>query len=436
MKTNALRSSDPSVLYESIAAHRLPLAGMRYSDQLLKKERRACLLMANLKRHLEKAGAPEVPWSQLMYPGLPCPLKAIEPMDSGAAPRYSELFKVKPGLGGDPRTVGVLVRAEEGWVCLPPPPSLTRPQHLKACQRFQELVRSSDYELYDHQQSPDGVWRSLAVRSNARGDLMLVVNLHSGSLRDDIEEDIHHSLVQFFTEGAGADLDVQSLYVNKIPHDDAFLESSPVLLWGRPFLPHRFMGLSLSYGPLSVLPERLDAEERLAACVERVGEVTGRSTVVEVGSPHSLTALALSAKARACVGLNVHRNATADALRNSPGPNVSFEHGVPAEVLSRVLSAQPPPDDLLALVHTHGHTLNHRLLHTLRASIADRVLLLHRASAASDTSDTEDALLSSVARILCSGQRHHRPLLPKLAFAVDCLPDSCELTVGVLLQRL
>ena len=92
MKTNAFRSSDPSVLYDSIAAHRLPLAGMRYSDQLLRKERRACLLMASLKRHLEKAGAPEVPWSQLMYPGLPCPLKAIEPLVSAARALLGKAF--------------------------------------------------------------------------------------------------------------------------------------------------------------------------------------------------------------------------------------------------------------------------------------------------------------------------------------------------------
>jgi len=433
-------ADDLEALHAHILRTRLPLHGMEYHEQLQKKNRKSGIFMSHFKTHLKDARAPEVPFSQLMYPGLPCPLLSIEPLSSEDPRRHTDFFLVGTGADGAV-VVGPEVNTRGGWVCVPPHPALTRPEHLSACEHFRAYVAESGHGPFQHIRRPEGLWRSVTLRSNARGELVLVANLHSSNLSTELETELQHSMLHYFTEGPGAECGVHALYFNKYAHSDAYLSSSPSLLWGRPYLHYSFMGITYSAGPLTPLPSSLEAERRLVECVRRLAEVGERSTLLEVGFGHGLLSLALSGVTRGVSGVSTRRTCVADARRNANAPNAAFEYGRPAEMLTRALAVSPAPEDLVAVVHTRGRAMDGSLVAALAESPADRVLLLHPTSAALDCSAADAGLLASAAALcrtphLSPSRPRPRPLAPRLAFAVDSAPGANDLTMGVLLQRL
>nr|CAD7404886.1 unnamed protein product [Timema poppensis] len=85
---------------------------------------------------------------------------------------------------------------------------------IKACQ---ELVKTVGKPIFDEVKRK-GFWKSLLIRCNEAGDVLVQVDLHAANQKDadTIFKEMNYVLIEFFSTGSGKDCNVKSLYLKII----------------------------------------------------------------------------------------------------------------------------------------------------------------------------------------------------------------------------
>lgn len=77
------------------------------------------------------------------------------------------------------------------------------------------MVRSSEIPVFDPK-TYTGHWRQLTVRLSLKtGQLMLICVVHTENMENSASESLKKLIFNFFTEGAGSECKVDSLYFQK-----------------------------------------------------------------------------------------------------------------------------------------------------------------------------------------------------------------------------
>lgn len=80
---------------------------------------------------------------------------------------------------------------------------------------FQDLVRSSKLPVFDPE-NYTGYWRQLTVRLSLKtGQLMLICVVQTENMEVSALNSLKQLILSYFTEGAGTDCKVDSLYFQK-----------------------------------------------------------------------------------------------------------------------------------------------------------------------------------------------------------------------------
>ncbi|ORZ01558.1 S-adenosyl-L-methionine-dependent methyltransferase [Syncephalastrum racemosum] len=183
-----------------------PLHDTAYEDQLQQKHRRNAKQLANLKRQV--AALPtlrsdpdkktQVAWAFEKEN----PIQILDPIASPEENGYRTKCEFTMGrdLEGKP-TVGFLLgQYRHGFTSvLDPSDCLHVPRTAKLiAQKMQDYIRASKYDVYDKVEKK-GVWRSLMVKAQRTGDVMIVIQLKASELDDAQLDAEKKKLVEFWT---------------------------------------------------------------------------------------------------------------------------------------------------------------------------------------------------------------------------------------------
>ncbi|KAF2356725.1 S-adenosyl-L-methionine-dependent methyltransferase [Trinorchestia longiramus] len=202
-----------STQHEKLADSITPLWRLRYKVQLQMKQDKAVEVLQALKKKLQANGIEKFPAQQVT---TLCPLQDIIPSPVIHGYRNKDEFVVRPGVDGDPKTVGFITGhpADPYTVCVPPTHLLNiKPRHKAVCCHFENFIRQNKHPACLHFSDKPGVWRVITVRSTRAGHLMAIVVVHPHTLTQEELAELKGDLTSYFSTGAGAAAGLTSLYI-------------------------------------------------------------------------------------------------------------------------------------------------------------------------------------------------------------------------------
>jgi len=422
-----------SNMHDIVSNNITPLANLRYSEQLIEKEKRAKAVLRTLRKELQTVRLPA------LHRQMACPLDPIESSPVLTSYRSKDEFVVNRGVDGNPKTVGFLTGhpGSKTTVCVPP----TNLLHIKATHKavahlFENFIRQSPHDACLHFKNSPGVWRNITVRSNEQEELMVLVVMHPHTLTMNQKLEIEESLVDYLIEGPGSDLNIRSLFLQECQHTYCPRSVAPFkLLHGEPHIIDRCQGMQIALAPDTYFPINVPSADILFSKIKEIGDITPKTTVLNVSSGHSTVSVLLAGAARGCVGVESSEAAVEEAQENgrrNDVTNCQYIVGPPELVLRRLRPTLAGCADLLAVLQG-GAALHPKVVAAVReAAGIQRVLVL--------SSKPSDQWAGRVAALGCREPYRPRqaptaPLLPHRAVAVDGGPHTNALDMALVLLR-
>ncbi|KAJ8361655.1 hypothetical protein SKAU_G00181800 [Synaphobranchus kaupii] len=377
-----------------------PLWRLSYEQQLqLKQERQE-----DIVRCLSDAGAYRCP-----------PVLPIRPSPVTDGYRNKSTFSVNVGPGGDPKTVGFYVGTgkERNIVCVGGDHLRNVPEKHKLVARcYEEFLRLSPLDpcLLFHK---GGHWREITVRTNSAGHTMAIVFFHPQTMALD-EVQLHKAaLLEYFTQGPGADCQLDSLYFQESSMTRCSHQQAPFqLLYGASHIYEDLLGLRFRISPdaffqvntagaevlynsirelcaledggkavgeLSALGNVGEAVGELSALGnvgEAVGELSdiseaglGGATLLDVCCGAGVIGISMASAVSRVIGVEIVEQAVEDARYNATlnhAWNCSFLPGKAEEVLPSLLPSLSSQHGLVVVANPSRAGLHYRTVRALR----------------------------------------------------------------------
>ena len=236
--------------------------------------------------------------------------------------RSKDEFSVHLDIEGQP-TVGFFVGGgSTGVVCVEPKEvEVVKDSHKRVASGYQQIIRESklppDLHLGPRLGGVEGVWSSLLVRSNQKGDLMARVSICAKQLDKAQIQTARDELVTGFTQKV--DLDLHSLYMEL---SDIKGNKTLELLQGQPYIEEDLMGKKILLGPNSFFQGHHAMASTLVKVLRSKLKSNNVATLLDLCCGVGNFSLHLAENYRDCIGVDVtdtalaFKNAQTNGLEN------------------------------------------------------------------------------------------------------------------------
>ncbi|KAF6212009.1 hypothetical protein GE061_012527 [Apolygus lucorum] len=315
-----------------------PLANMDYPDQLKLKKRWS----GNVLRTIKTMPLPKVRTN----------LHTIIPSPVVDHYRNKDVFSIRTGVDGNPKTVGYFAGspAKGDVVCIEPTRLRNlKPRHTKLAEVFQDLIRESPLKAC-HDLHDGGFWRSITVRSNQNGETMVIVVTHPKGASKEEEEDAKLLIKERFQ-----DHNLTSLYYQSSPHTRVTHDVIPYeLLMGEPHIYESIGEYRFRISPDSFFQVNVEAAPLLYDKAISFVDPSPKNTLLDLCCGTGTVSIFASKMFRGCVGVDSIKHAIDDAEFNASSNfvfNCHFTTGLVEKSLGRILGELDMSPELSAVLN-------------------------------------------------------------------------------------
>ncbi|XP_077866554.1 uncharacterized protein LOC102808143 [Saccoglossus kowalevskii] len=245
--------------------------------------------------------------------GLPCVIENTKPSPQTESTRNKCELSVGVGYHGDRKTVGFFIgqmRSE----CYVVKFSFYKTD--KKNDVYEKFLRSSSLDvMLDFQDG--GFWRHCTVRTNLKGDVMVVVKIHPQNLskdelrkhKDELKNHFLHSLKN----------DITSLYIQESIHMRETHESCPYeLLYGEPYIYEKILNkFKFRISPDSFFQTNTLAANVLYKTIKDLCQVTNDTTLVDICCGTGTIGIVMAESVKKVIGIELISQAVDDAKLNA-----------------------------------------------------------------------------------------------------------------------
>ncbi|RZC38967.1 tRNA (uracil-5-)-methyltransferase -like A, partial [Asbolus verrucosus] len=417
---------------EKLKSSTIPLWDVPYEEQLKNKQEEARNILRRLGNELARLNPDLREWltkQKALHNGLPCELLNIRHAEECNGYRNKCAFTVGIDEETQLPTVGFRIGSYvNGVTGVGSIDSLKHiPESMKlAVKLFQDYVRASDLDVFNFEVHT-GHFRQLTVRT-AQNQLMLVVGIHPQNLSEEKVKEFKDSLINYFTEGAGKEAKVTSLYyqkiMKKISGEDA---AAAEHLWGDTHICESLLDLKFKISPEAFFQINTKGAEVLYKSIIELGAPAENSTVLDVCCGTGTIGLCFAKKCSKVLGIEIVPQAIVDAKENAKLneiENSEFFVGKAEEILGSV--CYRAINDVLAVADPPRAGLQQKAVVQIRK--------INKISQLVYVSCNPAAALKNFVDIgrPASKTLHNEPLVPVKAVAVDMFPHTrhCELIIS------
>ncbi|KAJ8415391.1 hypothetical protein AAFF_G00423710 [Aldrovandia affinis] len=425
-------------LSKQIADVVTPLWEVPYEEQLRRKEQEVEAVLHRLAREIGNNNKAMLPWlfvQKEKYNNLCCPLESIRPSPVQTEYRNKCEFLVGMGANGEDKTVGFRLGKYKGGSCAVVGPSDTNhvPTEAKRVVKdFQEYIRTTPFSVYSPE-TYEGHWKQLTVRTSRTGQIMIMVFFNPQKLQEDILNALKSSLKQYFTDGAGKESGVTSLYfVREGQRTSPNVEDLPCeLVAGEPWIHEEMMGLKFRISPHSFFQVNTRAAEVLYSAVGEWAQLDQDSTVLDVCCGTGTIGISLAKRVKKVIGIELCQEAVEDAKINAQNnglSNVEFHCGKAEDIFPTVLNAVIS-QNLTAIVDPPRAGLHSKVILAIRRAEHLKRLVYVACNAKAAMNNFIDLCRAPSNRV------RGAPFRPVRAMAVDLFPQTMHCEMLLLFER-
>ncbi|XP_060881063.1 tRNA (uracil-5-)-methyltransferase homolog A-like [Metopolophium dirhodum] len=420
-----------------------PLYKISYDEQLIQKTNSIKNVLMDYSRRLKriKCGQGILNWLKKQQDennGLPCKLLEIQSLKDDPERCIGYRNKCEFTIGMDVENkepvVGFRVGAyNQGKTSVAPIDNISNvPQRMKDVVKcFQDLVRASKLPVFDPE-NYTGHWRQLTVRLSLKTEqLMLICVVHTENMEESALNSLKQLILSYFTEGAGTDCKVDSLYFQKAKKRAAGEGNSfPLeLLHGQGYIVEEVKGLRLRISPESFFQINTAASEILFDAAKDLASINSQTTVLDVCCGSGTIGLSIAKDCAQVIGVEIQEEAVNMAKLNATEngiTNAIFFAGKAEEVMNKREFQNPEnANDVVAIVDPPRAGLHNKAILLLRRMTHLKRLVY---MSCNPKGAMQNFLSLSMAE---SKTKQGAPFVPVKAVPVDMFPQTphCELIV-------
>ncbi|KAG9334373.1 hypothetical protein JZ751_008192 [Albula glossodonta] len=395
-----------------------PLWEVAYEEQLRRKEQEVEAVLQRLAREIGNNNKAMLPWlfvQKEKYNKMCCQLEPIRPSPVQTDYRNKCEFLIGMGADGEDKTVGFRLGKYKGGSCAVVGPSETIhvPAEVKRVVRdFQDYIRTTPFSVYSPE-TYEGHWKQLTVRTSRTGEIMIMVFFNPQKLPEEELKELKGSLRQYFTEGAGKESGVTSLYF---------------LVAGEAWIHEELLGLRFRISPHSFFQVNTQAAEVLYSAVGEWAQLDQDSTVMDVCCGTGTIGISLAKRVKKVIGIELCQEAVEDAKVNAKLnglSNVEFHCGKAEDIFPSVLNAVVS-QNLTAIVDPPRAGLHSKVILAIRRAEHLKRLVYVACNAKAAMNNFVEAPSNRV---------RGAPFRPVRAMAVDLFPQTMHCEMVLLFER-
>jgi tRNA/tmRNA/rRNA uracil-C5-methylase (TrmA/RlmC/RlmD family) len=271
---------------------------------------------------------------------LPCPIEYTKKSPKVVEYRNKDEFSIWPGIDGNRKTVGFFVgepSAHKNVVCVEPDNLIiSKKSHRKLASLFQDYLRNVSPLDVCTNFSEGGNWRRFVVRSNEKGEHMIIGQLHPQDLHEDSLEEEKGRLKEYFSKVA-EEMNIKSAYFQSLKTSRSSHDKDPFqLLFGETHLEESLLEKRFLISPESFFQVNTLAAEVLYESVLNELLLTKDMTVIDLGSGTGTMSVLTAPHVRRVIGIEQSQQSVNDAKKNASLNgirNITFLNGTVEDVL-------------------------------------------------------------------------------------------------------
>lgn len=424
---------------EILQSNVTPLWNIPYSEQISQKYIKTKQFLIKLSQEMLKENRSLMPWIEKQkekYNGLLCELLDICTATNHDGYRNKCEFTIGINEETGERTVGFRLGSYvSGKVGVASINCLKNiPQRMKdAVHVFEEYIRTSSLSVFNPE-TQSGHWRQLTARlGTATGELMLIAGIHPQQLTGSQLDSIKQELKNLFSTGKGADLNITSLYFQKI-EKKTFGEDAPPVehLLGKTHITEILCGLKFQISPLVFFQVNTEATELLYNHIHSLVKVNEETTVIDICCGIGCIGLSLAKNCGQVLGIEIVPQSIEDAKKNAELngiTNCEFFCGEAEEIISSVLS-RSKHENIVAIIDPPRAGLRRNAVLMLRRNLKLRRLVFISCDPKAAFKNFVD-LTRPASKTLIGN-----PFVPVTALPVDLFPHTPHCELAVYFERL
>ncbi|KAG2471047.1 tRNA (uracil-5-)-methyltransferase homolog A [Polypterus senegalus] len=411
-----------------------PLWNVAYEEQLKLKQQEVEGVLQKLTKEIGNNNKAMLPWlfsQKQKNNNLCCLLEDIRPSPVQTEYRNKCEFLIGVGANGEDKTVGFRLGKYKGGTCAVVEPSDTIHVPIstkRVVAAFQDYIRTTPFAVYSPE-TYEGHWRQLTVRITKMGQIMAIVYFHPQKLKDEELSALKASLAQYFTDGAGKECGVTSLYfVKEGQRRSPNLEDLPLdHVTGDKWIHEELLGLKFRISPNSFFQVNTLATEVLYSTVREWAHLGPESTVLDVCCGTGTIGICLAKAVKKVVGIELCQEAVHDARINAELnglTNIEFHCGKAEDLFPTLINSILSPN-VLAIVDPPRAGLHSKVILAIRRAEHLKRLIYVACNAKAAMNNFIDLCRSPSNRVKGS------PFRPIKALPVDLFPHTlyCELLI-------
>jgi len=188
------------------------------------------------------------------------------------------------------------------------------------------FVRSSHLPVYD-KRTHKGFWRQATVREGFRTkEVVVFLQVQTeGFERDLVDKETRRMVEVLLSSTRDIGLIIHGIVLQEHNGISNFIptDNSPTTLFGQSYFHEQLMDLTFRIGVLSFFQTNTFAAERLLEVVLELGELTSRSTVLDLCCGTGTIGICLASKVAQVIGIELVEEAVNDAKANIERNNIS-----------------------------------------------------------------------------------------------------------------
>ncbi|XP_025200708.1 tRNA (uracil(54)-C(5))-methyltransferase homolog-B-like isoform X1 [Melanaphis sacchari] len=335
-----------------------PLCRVPYENQLVLKQQWTNTVFKELRSRLHKVK------TVIRLPTI-FPISSSPQIDEY---RNKDEFNFRPGIDGNPKTLGFFVSnpSNGNIYCVPTMKLINMKQsHKDIAQVFEAFVRKSELPVsYDHMDG--GFWRGIIVRSNLKGDIMVIVVANPRGYTNEIMLDEQRRFNDFLKS---ININIHSLYFHPSLHTRSSKDSTFILVDGNKYIYEDLCRFKFRISPDSFFQINTLTAEVLYDELFKLMNPTKTSTLLDLCSGTGTVSIIGSKHVQSCIGVESVAQAVNDAKETAKInniPNCDFIEGKVEVVLKQVLDELSMTSDLCTVLNPGRAGVHPKVINAIR----------------------------------------------------------------------
>ncbi|KAF7728548.1 tRNA methyltransferase 2 [Apophysomyces ossiformis] len=418
---------------ERLADQVTPLHRMAYNDQLQLKHKLGRKCMASLKRkvarlpEMSEEGKRQVSWA--FDNEYHCDL--LDPIGSPTINGYRTKCEFTIGRNPDSEpAVGFLLGLYRDGITsvMDPKECLHVPEVAKRIAKAMEnYVKASPYEVYDRGQRT-GVWRTLMVKTQHTGDVMIVVQLKTSDLTEDQLAAEKQSLKRYWAEQKGYTVKTLLLQIWNGDSNGLHQDARTELLIGDGYVYEELLGSRFRISHSAFFQVNTPAAELLyAKCAEWCNsDQNKKTTLLDLCSGTGTIGITMANSVDRVVGIEMVPEAVVDAKINAEMNNITNAEFYTGKVEDKIdIVAKQNNEAIVAVLDPPRSGVHTSVICAVRESTQiQKVIYI--------SCDAKQAMQNFIGLCRPTSNRYKGlPFKPLRAVSVDLFPhtEHCELMI-------